>query len=94
MLIMLRPDGVKRPYRVCTMDYVWKEAALSEGHAVYFFTDKLRMMQFVLKYGIEKGDRPVAVTVKDGTEDSMAMGASLYAMGLVELNIHPTEEVL
>lgn len=93
MLMILGPDGLKRPYRVCTMDYVWKEAARSVGLTTYFFEDKLLMMRFVLKYGIEKGDKPVAIVVRDGSGDSAEMSASLHAMGFIEMNVAQTGEV-
>lgn len=90
MLILLRPDGLKRPYRVVTMDEMWWEVAASLDLPRFFFTDKLRMMRFVLKHGFRNELRPVAVIVKDGTEDSAAMAASFHAMNAVELNVHQT----
>lgn len=88
MVFLLEPGGLKRPYRVCTMDYLWREVAVSQGVPVYFFTDKLRMMQFVLKY--QGSDRPVAVVVKDGTDESRSMAASFHAMNAVDFSVNQT----
>ena len=69
------------------MDVLWWEAAAELGLPRYFFTDKLKMMQFCL------GHHLICVTTKDGSDETISMAASFHAMGATEFNIHSEEEV-
>lgn len=86
----LAEGGLKRPFRVLTMDQTWWEVAEALELPRYFFKDKLRMMQFVLRNGYQDADvRPVALIAKDGTDKTREMIASFYAMGAVDLSFNP-----
>lgn len=82
---LLEKGGLRRPYRVVTMDKAWYHKASEEKLPRFFFTDKLGMMQFCL------GHKLVCVTVKDGTEQTASVAASFYAMGAVMMDIHGDE---
>lgn len=68
--------SVKRPYVVVTMQPDWFDTAMKLRLQRYQFSDKLKLMRFVL------GKQTLCLHAKDGTEDSMAFGASMYAMNI------------
>lgn len=79
-------DGLRRPYYVVTMDAAWFEAAAEEGLPRFFFTDKLALMQFV------RGHHIICIEARDKSEESLSMGASMFAMGGVSIPIGSDKE--
>lgn len=79
-------EGLRRPYYVVTMDATWLEAAAEFGLPRFFFTDKLALMQFVRTHDI------ICIEARDKSEESLSMGASMFAMGAVSIPIASDEE--
>lgn len=82
--MMLEPTGLKRPYKLVTMQEIWFAVAAEFGLPRYLFSDKLALMKFVL------GGHIIGMVIKDGQEESWSMSASLEAMNAVMLNLHQT----
>lgn len=79
MLAILGAEGLRRPFVVATMDESWWEAAAELRLPRFFFKKKLNLMRFCL------GHELVSVTTKDGDDETIAMAASMYAMGATDM---------
>lgn len=69
-------NSIRRPFLVVTMDPLWWEPASEGKWPRVWFDDKLPLMRFVL------AKNTICLLARDKTEETMSMGASMYAMNV------------
>lgn len=82
-MLYVLSEGIRKPFKVVTMEEEWFEAAAELGLPRYLFKTKLNLMLFVRIHHI------ICVWIRETCGlKQLSTVASLHAMGAVELPLH------